>query len=113
MHLPDRDHRFSPLLRDVPILDGDQPLQLDDRQRNRLGWHLELTGLRKQEASLIKWWPPPRGHQQTGNAGFWVPIDAEDPPEVKLPHPDDMTAEERHLMREWLAKYDPDTEREL
>lgn len=113
MTLSPKPHRFAHGLRDAPVLDGGMPLQLDEPIRNRLGRHLEMWGLRKQEEAVVKWWPPPRGHDTPGNPGLWVPVGTPDPPEIKLPHPDDMTADERQLMREWLSKYDPDTEREL
>ena len=106
MQLPSRPHRFAQFFRDIPILDDGQPLQLLEQQRNRAGFFLEAAGFGKVRESAIKWWPPPRGHQQIGNAGIWVPADTPDPPEVKLPDPEIMTAPERQWMREQLAKYD-------
>ncbi|MFF0706979.1 phage gene 29 protein family protein [Gordonia sputi] len=99
-------HRFSEFFRDVPILAGGQALFFDDDQRNRLGRHVEACGLRKTAPRQIKYWAPPRGQQQAGNTGQWVPIHLPDPPEVTTPDPARMTAEEREFFRAQLDAYE-------
>lgn len=106
MQLPSGPHRFAPLLRDMPILQDGQPVSLDEHTRHRAGHFLELVGFRRTEQALIKWWPPPRGQEVLGNAGLWVPFDAPDPLEVKLPLPEDLTPEERQTYRDWLDEFD-------
>lgn len=104
--LPTTPHRFAPFFQDMPILQDGQPLQLDEHQRQRAGHFLELCGFGKVRESTLKRWPPPRGKHMLGNAGFWVPVDTPDPLELKLPHPEDLTPDERQEYRTWLDQFD-------
>ncbi|QBI97711.1 minor tail protein [Gordonia phage Dogfish] len=100
-------HRFAEFFYDIPILEHGQPLHLTADSRDRLGRHCEAVGLLKAAPQQIKYWPPPRGHHQPGNTGFWVPINTPDPPEMTTPDPALMTAEERDFWRNELKRYEP------
>ncbi|MFT3662001.1 MAG: DUF2744 domain-containing protein [Gordonia sp. (in: high G+C Gram-positive bacteria)] len=98
-------HRFADFFRDIPILPDGQAIYLDAQQRDRLARHAEAVGLRKTAPQAVKWWPPPRGHHQPGNSGLWVPVDTEDPVEMRTPDPSLMTPHEREHLRTELAAY--------